>query len=414
MFVANKKLPYPGRLIFFHMQKTAGQAVNAWLTSQLGSGCVSPNLDGQYTELIRRNGGRYSVISGHMRLGYGEPLDARYLHVTLLREPVDRVVSWMFYLLTPEVANSENGSLIEGAKRFIQSDGKDSTRWFLQSITNLFVSLLSVIGPTATKERGKALDAAFKALTYFDVVGLYEEMPRFLRDVAGLIQISAPAPIEVVNKTKQRPKVSEISDALRERIVELNKFDLMLYGMVKERLLARQSAAGWQSFSPPAESRWAKFDPPAGRSHTSTEVTFESIVQPCGTIVLQGQLLVFELVVQVHTKLSSPIVGIHIFDVDKRLVFGTNSGLLGRASEMDAPGRYKVCFTLVANFGVGSYTTGFALVDQTPDGDQELAWHDVLCTFDVKNANPALAALGPGPNPVPTVLTVTRYQKLQP
>ncbi len=37
---------YSGRLIFHHLEKTAGQAVNDWMGRTLGVGTVTPNLIG--------------------------------------------------------------------------------------------------------------------------------------------------------------------------------------------------------------------------------------------------------------------------------------------------------------------------------------------------------------------------------
>ena len=62
--------PYSGRLIFDHFPKTAGQAVNAWLTEELGSGIVSQNLIGNHREMIDR-AGHYSIISAHVHFGEG-------------------------------------------------------------------------------------------------------------------------------------------------------------------------------------------------------------------------------------------------------------------------------------------------------------------------------------------------------
>ena len=57
---------FDGRIIFDHLPKAAGTAVNAWLVKVLGSGCVTPNLIGKHQDLICRYGGEYSVISGHV------------------------------------------------------------------------------------------------------------------------------------------------------------------------------------------------------------------------------------------------------------------------------------------------------------------------------------------------------------
>ena len=78
---------YPGRLIFDHLPKTAGQAINAWLVAELGSGCVTPNLIGSHVDLIRKYGGLYSIISAHVHFDDGKGLDPRYQYMTLFREP---------------------------------------------------------------------------------------------------------------------------------------------------------------------------------------------------------------------------------------------------------------------------------------------------------------------------------------
>jgi len=66
-----KPRPFNGRVIFDHLPKTGGQAVNAWLTNTLGTGTVTTNLIGEHRALIRRYGGAYAVISGHLSFQQG-------------------------------------------------------------------------------------------------------------------------------------------------------------------------------------------------------------------------------------------------------------------------------------------------------------------------------------------------------
>lgn len=400
-----KKGPYPGRIIFDHLPKAAGQAVNCWLANQLGAACVTPNLNGMHSELIRRYGGKYSVISGHIAFDHGDPLDPRYDYVTLMREPVDRAVSWISYLLNdvPVVPQSER--LVDGAKLFWKSEGKDTTPEFLESVSNPYVRHFSAAGLPGRMERSRMLDAALNTLLGYKVVGLYESMPDFLHNLAGLIGIPAPDKLDTVNKTTQRPKVSEITATIKTRIGELNELDLALYEKVKHWLGPEQSPRAWPSFRPPGESRWQKFDASnAGCSYTAPELSIEAYEMPCGAFVLRGHLLVFELVFQLHTSTSNLVVSIHIRDTDKRWVFGTNSQLLDYPSGINAPGRYKVCFTLTADFPIGSYTAGISFADFAMDGQQELAWHDTLFEFEVQNDG---RARGSGYSPTPTAITVT-------
>ncbi len=68
---------FPGRIIFDHLAKTAGQAVNAWLQQELGTGSVTDNLIGSQRELIQGYGGNYSIIGGHFSFD-GSGFDPRY------------------------------------------------------------------------------------------------------------------------------------------------------------------------------------------------------------------------------------------------------------------------------------------------------------------------------------------------
>ena len=88
---------FGGRVVFDHLPKTAGQAVNAWLRAELGESCVTTNLIGEHRALIHQYGGDYSVISGHVHFSR-EGLDPRYQYITCLREPIDRAVSWLFFV----------------------------------------------------------------------------------------------------------------------------------------------------------------------------------------------------------------------------------------------------------------------------------------------------------------------------
>jgi hypothetical protein len=75
--IIQPKRPFNGRVIFDHLPKCAGQAVNAWLRANLGSASVTENLIGEHRNLIRSFGGDYPVISGHLHF-HEQALDPRY------------------------------------------------------------------------------------------------------------------------------------------------------------------------------------------------------------------------------------------------------------------------------------------------------------------------------------------------
>ena len=220
---------FPGRVFFDHLPKTAGTAVNAWLLNALGAESVSPSLPGAYhRDLIRQYGGQYSVISAHVHFLPGEGLDPRYQYMALLREPVDRVVSWVYYL----VNNYDDSQKLRAlAKRFLETDGQEVPD-ALKGMSNFYVDHFCRINGSGSESDDEKVANALAAIKQYDVVGLYQEIPRFLADAARLFGLPRAPDIDRVNVTLQRPQVDQISPALRERIVALNQLDLRFYSEV--------------------------------------------------------------------------------------------------------------------------------------------------------------------------------------
>lgn len=395
--------PFAGRVIFDHRQKTAGQAVNKWLLDALGRTGVTPNVFGRHSQLIRRFGGSHSVISGHVDFDEGEPHDARYQYVTLLRDPLDRALSWIYFCAHDVPRDSVNSDLIDGARRFVESEGRETTPWFLDTITDPYVRHFSRIGGP-WRDAGGALPCALaiSALESYQIVGLYEAMTDFVRNFAGLLGIPAPAALDRVNVTSKRAAVGDVPKALRARLGELHEGDAALYARVRE--LVRDGA--WGRFEPPERSRWGPYERVVPwRTATTADAAIESVHLPFGALVERSGVAVFELLVDFRAVTSNLACGIHICDADRQHVFGTNTRLLGIPCDVPAPGRYKLCFTVSADFPIGLYTAGFAIHDHTVMGPREVAWHDALCTFEVRNND---RVPGSGHSPTSTVITVVR------
>lgn len=247
---------YDKRLIFDHLPKAAGQAVNKWLRGALGAGCVTDNLVGSHRELIRRYGGEYSVISGHIDFN-GTELDPRYQYVTLFREPVDRVISWLFFVLNNHKME-KLPELYGWSRDFVLSEGVLLKGGLPHFIQNWYVRHFSGVG---RKNPGLSDDekiaSSLSVIKKYDAVGLYDEISEFFADVADLIGIPAPESVPRVNATASRPALDRISPQLLRRIVDLNQLDIRLY----------QEVVAWKKSQPCRErkaisaSRWQRYDP---------------------------------------------------------------------------------------------------------------------------------------------------------
>ncbi len=373
---------FNGRIIFDHLAKTAGQATNAWLMDALGSGCVTTNLIGSHYDLIRQYGGQYSVICSHINFNAGEGLEPRYQYVTCLRDPINRVVSWLYFVINNH-DDSQIPELRMMVKSFLDSDGQDFSDGLIVHISNANVEHFCRINGTGLELDDEKVANALAAIKQYDVVGLYEDIPRFFAHVAALIGLPPPQKIARVNVTNQRPQVEQLSPALRERIVELNQLDLRLYAEVMAWKKSVEQSESIQTM-PLIESKWKKYEPVRERVLISPDLTILTVELREGYDIRHGQLMSFDMDFFLAREVQDLEMGIHIFDSQRQWTFGINSTLLGQSHLSVPSGSYRVSHHLVADLPAGKYTAGFAFAERLPEGDKrELAWRDVMCQFKV-------------------------------
>ncbi len=375
----DKRRYFDGRVIFDHLPKTAGQAINAWLTNELGSGCVTTNLIGEHRSLIRRFGGSHSLISGHL-IFQGEGLDPRYGYITCFREPVDRAISWLYYVTKHKSGLTDLGNFWHEACRLLVSEGDDLGTEFTPSLANPYVAhFASIAGPIPLTDDAK-LTAAIAAIDQYDVWGLYEDMPGFMTDVSALLGLGAPAALPRVNVTKARPRESEVSPKLLRRLQELNALDLELYRILYARWQRRKQ--------PPVAllpnvSKWTPYNVQQERVFSAPEFTLLSVHMNAEGNVVPLQILPFTLEFYLETSVVELEIGIHILDEYHRTAFGTNTTLLNKKLFNVKQGTHRVQYYLVVDLPEGAYTAGFAFAVPLATGNRELAWFDKLVDFNV-------------------------------
>jgi hypothetical protein len=374
----DKTRAFPGRILFDHLPKTAGTAISTWLTDALGTGCVSPQVNGLHRKVIAQYGGTYSIISAHVDFDMGEMRDPRYQYVTCLREPVDRAVSWLYYVL--EVyRHVPDSKLFRDVSRLIESDGKDLDAELIPSISNLYVNHFSRIGVCERSSGRLSAEHCVEALAGYDLVGIQEALPAFLNAFGRLIGIPPVREIPDSRVTPNRPRLGDVPCGLKSRLVELNQLDSQLYGHVK-------AWAPGDAWPPPvAFQRWQKYERASEvRVVTSPDLIVDKVDFPQGPVVEYGQMMTFAVEFFVVRKLSELAIGIHILDEERRLAFGTNSMVLGQHHGNVASGTYGATFGVVAELPVGKYSIGFWFTESSADGTRELAWNDVACEFRVR------------------------------
>lgn len=366
---------FPGRVIFDHLPKTAGTAINSWLLNSLGSACVVGGLIDEHRSLINKFGGTYSVISAHVSYT-GGGLDSRYEYVTFFREPIDRALSWIFYVLNNH-GDSDIKELRQGINRFVETEGAEGSE-FVGS--NLYVEhFCSVRGGRPVNDE-EALSLAFDVLEEYALWGLYERMPDFLADFAAFLGVPAPERIAPVNVTRDRPRNEALSPAIRARLAELNALDIEFY----RRLQAFYDKARkrWQQ-PPVSQSRWAKVDAPPPRREFAQDFVLLRVDQYGGRHVDQHAILSFELKFSLTRPVESLQCGIHVHDETGAWAFGTDSTLTGTAIGPLQAGTHCIRHSLVADLPEGKYDVGFSFIEKRNEGDCLLAWVDKVAFFQI-------------------------------
>lgn len=389
--MASEKRAFAGRVIFDHLVKAGGQAVNAWLRNALGAAIVTKNLSGNHRELIQRYGGEFSVISSHVAF-FGEGLDPRYDYLTCLREPVDRTLSQLFFTVNnheqaklPELwrkvesllaahglrEGRENGDSIDSAAPISLAD--------IPLTSNYYVNHFSSILPGEPKTDADKLGRALRAIDEYDLWGIYEEMQNFVADIAARLGIAAPQRIARVNQTARRLGVKEVPLSLRQHVEEMNALDLDFYYQMKSRYA--QARTRWYREAVTA-SRWAPIEP-TSRVAIEEEFSLVAAKRRCPLEIDTREVLVFQLDFSLDRELHDIEIGVHIHDDVGGPVFGTNTEILENTPVAGSRGLHQVFVSIPASLPVGAYTAGFTIAERVDGGTREVARYDQLLPFQV-------------------------------
>jgi hypothetical protein len=401
--MTNSRKAYGGRIIYDHLFKTAGQSINRWLIDSLGNRCVTPNLIGGHGELIRKYGGCYSVISGHIGF-HGEGLDPRYHYVCCLRDPIDRVISALFFIVNNHTEEFFIGlndpdqiALYNQAKKFIESEGDDVGPILRGIICNYYVTHFGGI-LTSNNFQNDKLNLAKTAIESYDLVGFFEDLDCFTDDFSVLLGMTPLRRLGRLNKGANRPSVEGISKKMLNKIVSMNFEDCALYEHAKNywlkkvrRLSLCESRDDYIPYNHSVEAV----------ARLSNGFNLLNFYSSYDAEVIVGSEINFVLEIDFSEEILSPVWGIHIFDEYGAWAFGINSEMMGYQFSTIGVGRHSVKFSIEALLPAGVYSVGFALLGRVNGNQVEIAWFDSLASLSIRDEK---KYIGIGYAPIPAVI----------
>jgi Sulfotransferase family len=236
------------RFFFVHVQKTAGTALFTRLKRHFGKHSVYPDAsDGDVLTVMpqlsvdvlrdrwheRRD--EIRVVTGHFPLCTTELLGERFTTLTVVREPVDRTLSYLRHhrILTPEDRDKSLEAIYEDDFRYHALIHNHMVKMFALTPSEMTDGALSRVEFTLDH-----LDRAKQQLATVDVVGLQEGFDEFCATLQQRFGWNLGAPLYA-----NRTEAIEVSSSFRDRIAQDNWMDVELYAHA-ERLYEERRTTG--------------------------------------------------------------------------------------------------------------------------------------------------------------------------
>ena len=218
-------------LIFLHIPKTAGTTLNRiieWQYDPRRIFTVDPHriraTVSRLQTLPEKRRERLCVVRGHLAYGVHSYLPQGGVYITMLRDPVARVLSSYFFILRRPLHPLHRKLTTKGVgiEDFLELTAER------QNLQTKVLAGLPYVGPCDEK----ILSISKENLTRsFRVVGLSE---RFLESLI-LIALAFGWEIPAYENRKVTKARSPVSSKVIETIRDLNRFDLDLYEFAKAR-----------------------------------------------------------------------------------------------------------------------------------------------------------------------------------
>lgn len=225
-------------VIFLHIPKAAGSTLHSVLRGYYPKESVChipvsiPNREAVYADLNRDQRARVRLIKGHLLFGIHRLVPDRFTYITVLRHPVDRVVSHYYY-----VRRTPRHRLFETLRSSDMSLEEYVTSKTALELNNGQVRAL--YGPDHLEvEYGECMPAMFEQAvhnlrTHFSVVGLTDRFDESLLLMRQLLGWNRWPFYVARNVTENRPAVRRVPQHVIKKIEQDNELDLELYALAR-------------------------------------------------------------------------------------------------------------------------------------------------------------------------------------
>lgn len=390
------------KILFDHIPKTAGSALHAVLTGWYGADKITPHLRGISLKDALTSYPYAHAISGHFVPLPGTNLPSEFVKVSIIRDPVDRLISLYYHnrvdvngASSPDVFLAKQYDFLD----FLELNDAAVMDLYSNAQVRHFASFSSEFYSGAEISKERLFQLAVNFAEQFDLIGVYEEFEDFVALVAIKIGVSKWHDVEMVNVTSKRPRADEISIQLWDKIAALNQLDVEFYRFIKHRFMAARTNMlkyfvgfhGGKSdmdFDRRHENILGEvMNLPISSDFGSREIEILSILA-IGTLsnlpdVLSGEEIIVSILLDAHQPADDLTIGLHISEPSGARIFGINSRLLGMVLSITSPGQTLVHFKMKCELGFGEYRVGAAIHKGATHLEKCYHWREYCTTFHV-------------------------------
>jgi hypothetical protein len=224
-------------LIFLHVPRTGGTTFASVIKRQYHANAILPLYDSDFGEELRPSGQNdlLRVVMGHFYFGAHTFLRRPCRYITLLRDPIERIISDYYYVRRSPAHHFYDSAQSISLEEFVEyCSDNDQTR-----------QLAGKCGvPSAETSLDELLNIAKANLTdHFPVVGITEEFDRPVVLAKRMFDWKRPFYTNQ-NATRRRPRKDQLSQETLRVIEAHNEADIDLYRYAKDLLHEQVRAQG--------------------------------------------------------------------------------------------------------------------------------------------------------------------------
>ncbi len=242
-FSLRKEIAYrkhkPLPILFDHLPKCAGTTINQYLLTHYPQRVVFGTNVRQPTESVKKfkslpedSRHRYHLIIGHCTHQLLDYVHPETIKLTVFRDPIERIISHYFFVkqykrhyLHDQVIKS-NIQLEDYASSGLSCELRN---FYTAHFSGLPIEKIEM-NPEESVYR-----AASVVSEKYNIVGFQDNLAAAMDKLKNVARLPQPFQNQVLNKTRKKIGLEEISKNARQTIAEVNALDVELYALLKAR-----------------------------------------------------------------------------------------------------------------------------------------------------------------------------------